>query len=668
MVAWRKGVGLVMGSTEPRFERLVANEWRKHTFGDVVPPGITGGPDEAGKAMIAKSLGLGETEYRLNWVPLGGYVKMLGQDDSGPVAASNDPRAFTNKSVAARMLVISAGVLMNIVLAIVGFMLLFRVGFGVTPPVIGIVAQNGPADVAGLRAGDRVVSINGRYVYDFNGLATSIALSRDGEPVPFEIERDGQKRLIAVTPRKPKADSSEFVSVGVGPIATLAGHSGRGQKLDESLLNAKGEPDEQAFARLTNALTSAVRPHEVITKLNGKAVGAGDYLMLRKLVDGNTGQPIEITVRTAAGGERVTSVMPTVAGQFGGEDWSVGGLRPRPSVASVQGNGPVKKPAPDGPAEGQILPGDILLGATLAVAPFDHTSATPLTVFIEAVDRAGQEGKPLVVDLLRSGKEIKTAPMVPVAMKTNGQKKYRLGLGFMPDVGEMTIGTVAETSAAKKVGIEPGWKIISAGGKPVGNWLALGTVIGEAPSVAGGGKVIPLELALPDGTKREVQLTLTGPEAAAAALRAELPIDIDVATEIRKTDSLLTAAKWGLAATRDFVLQSYVTVLRMTQRSLSPTNLQGPLGIVHTGGLIAWSKPPDWILWFICMISANLAVVNFLPLPILDGGHFVLLCLEKARGKPLSERAMAAIQMTGLALIGCIFLFVTFNDLTRLLG
>src|SRR5215211_1758403 len=112
LFSWRKGLGLQLGSSGKKFEELAA----------------------AGQAD-----GISETEYRLNWIPLGGYVKMLGQDDLNPQAVSEDPRAYPQKSVGARMLVISAGVIMNIILAAIGFMILFTMGFKVAPALVGNV-------------------------------------------------------------------------------------------------------------------------------------------------------------------------------------------------------------------------------------------------------------------------------------------------------------------------------------------------------------------------------------------------------------------------------------------------------------------------------------------------------------------------------------------------
>jgi regulator of sigma E protease len=95
--------------------------------------------------------------------------------------------------------------------------------------------------------------------------------------------------------------------------------------------------------------------------------------------------------------------------------------------------------------------------------------------------------------------------------------------------------------------------------------------------------------------------------------------------------------------------------------------MMGPVGIVSAGARFAF-KGVDWLIWFLAMISANLAVVNFLPIPIVDGGLFTFLLLEKIQGKPLSPRAQAVAQIVGFAVIISVFLLVTFQDIKRTMG
>src|SRR5437588_6818932 len=113
------------------------------------------------------------------------------------------------------------------------------------------------------------------------------------------------------------------------------------------------------------------------------------------------------------------------------------------------------------------------------------------------------------------------------------------------------------------------------------------------------------------------------------------------------------------------LLQFYVTITRMFQGSVSYTNMMGPLGIVTSGAHFA-TKGADWLIWFLAMISANLAVVNFLPIPIVDGGLFTFLVLEKIQGRPLSPRTQAIAQYLGLAFLAGVFLFVTYHDIIRM--
>ena len=73
-------------------------------------------------------------------------------------------------------------------------------------------------------------------------------------------------------------------------------------------------------------------------------------------------------------------------------------------------------------------------------------------------------------------------------------------------------------------------------------------------------------------------------------------------------------------------------------------------------------------LYLLAFISANLAVVNFLPLPVVDGGIFVMLIVERLQGRPISLRVQEAITYAGLALILSLFLYLTYNDVLRLFG
>jgi len=146
--------------------------------------------------------------------------------------------------------------------------------------------------------------------------------------------------------------------------------------------------------------------------------------------------------------------------------------------------------------------------------------------------------------------------------------------------------------------------------------------------------------------------------------------NINVAEEtiLLKGENALDAVGIGIHKTYYFILMVYRTMQRMIfSRSVSVEQMSGPLGIIDIGGQIARTGLVQF-LFFLAMISANLAVINFLPLPIVDGGLMVFLTIEKIKGSPVSLRVQVATQMIGLFLIIGAFLFVTYQDAVRLWG
>ncbi|MFH1107838.1 MAG: RIP metalloprotease RseP [Planctomycetota bacterium] len=145
-------------------------------------------------------------------------------------------------------------------------------------------------------------------------------------------------------------------------------------------------------------------------------------------------------------------------------------------------------------------------------------------------------------------------------------------------------------------------------------------------------------------------------------------IDVDVQRTLLKGENALDAVWIGIHKTYYFIRMVYRTMQRMFfTRTLSLEQMSGPLGIIDMGGQIARTGLVQF-LFFLAMISANLAVINFLPLPIVDGGLMIFLIIEKIKGAPVSLRIQVATQMIGLFLIVGLLLFVTYQDVVRMLG
>ncbi|OYW22519.1 MAG: hypothetical protein B7Z55_04530, partial [Planctomycetales bacterium 12-60-4] len=215
----------------------------------------------------------GETEYALSAIPFGGYVKMLGQDDADPSQMTSeeiaaDPRSYVSKNVWQRMAIISAGVTMNVLTAILFYALAFGLGSESQPPVIGEVRPGKPAWQAGIGRGDTITEFNGREVTNFRDLALNVAVStgeielkgihRDGTPFDTRIEPDtkGTRPQIGIYP----SASLKLADVGHGvdsPVVagTVAAKAEPPFKFGDEIVKVGGE-ETKSFAQFQDQLAA----------------------------------------------------------------------------------------------------------------------------------------------------------------------------------------------------------------------------------------------------------------------------------------------------------------------------------------------------------------------------------------------------------------------------
>ncbi|MBY0313687.1 MAG: site-2 protease family protein [Phycisphaerales bacterium] len=134
-----------------------------------------------------------------------------------------------------------------------------------------------------------------------------------------------------------------------------------------------------------------------------------------------------------------------------------------------------------------------------------------------------------------------------------------------------------------------------------------------------------------------------------------------------KADGIGGAVSMGLHETHRVMMMTYLTFARLVQGTVKIEHLKGPVGIAHVGVKIA-DRGLVWLLFFLALISVNLAVINFLPIPIADGGHMVFLLYEQFTGKPPAASVQNAAAVIGLVLLGGVFLIVTFHDVGNLVS
>jgi regulator of sigma E protease len=162
------------------------------------------------RARVLRSSG--ETLYTLNWLPIGGFVKLEGEDGD----ESGDPRSFANQSLPVRLLILAAGVLMNVLTAFVIFFLIALLAAPRVGLVIPQVQPDSPAASAGLRPGDAILSVNGERYDLFEPDPLIDIRSRAGETIVLGVQRSsGEREDIEVTLRSPEEVSANNGALGI---------------------------------------------------------------------------------------------------------------------------------------------------------------------------------------------------------------------------------------------------------------------------------------------------------------------------------------------------------------------------------------------------------------------------------------------------------------------
>ena len=230
------------------------------------------------------SLRRGETEYCLSIVPLGGYVKMMGEEASGedvihpptdaPVDAQADAKSFAKKPLGTRVLIVFAGPGMNFVLAAVIFSFIYAVvGVPVFPTTVGRILPDSAAAQAGLRAQDEVVAVDGRPVRHWGEIEERVAGSA-GRPLTLTIVRGGERRDVSVTPRRvpvrtPFGEPAEAWSLGTSPyLPPVVGEVQAGMPAAEAGI----QPRDHIVALNSQPIETWDELAEIISKRPGETV------------------------------------------------------------------------------------------------------------------------------------------------------------------------------------------------------------------------------------------------------------------------------------------------------------------------------------------------------------------------------------------------------------
>jgi len=585
-----------------------------------------------------------ETEYRIGLFPFGGYVKMLGQEDTGPVRQNDNPRSFANKPVGIRIAVISAGVTFNVISAIIIFMTVFLVGIELPPPVVGGIRSNSPAARAGLEPGDEFTVIAGQDKnLDFSDVQIAAALSDVDEPVPVTVRRaDGSTaELTLVAEDIPGADLREF---GISAPLSLK----------------MADIDEPNVLRERTGLL----PRDRITAVEGTVVA--QYWDFAALVEKNLSPSVAVTAERAKADGGVEQIRTELALDWRPADGAevkteaalnhIYSMVPRLRV-TVVGDEPIfsERTGPPAADTSTLRTGDIILALGDVAYP-TYQEMREVTI--------AYEGKSLPVEVLRTdpnGVE-RTLTVSVKPRKPGGSNRVVIGIGVALDAAHPIVAkTVSTPKGPPMLEIPRGARIITVNGKPVSSFY---DIIAEVRRWNRQSVVLEYEF---DGeTSGGVTLQTAGaqePIQVKATLAELLPYRS--MERVYRAQNPLDAIGMGYRRTVRFIALTYITLKQLVGGLISPKNLMGPVGIIALSYQVVAQQPPVYYAYFLGLISATIAVINFLPVPPFDGGLVVLMLVEKIKGSALSERSQGVLAYAGWILVLALLVYVTFNDIVR---
>ncbi|GMW03546.1 MAG: hypothetical protein AMXMBFR84_46800 [Candidatus Hydrogenedentota bacterium] len=599
---------------------------------------------------------IGETDYCVGLLPIGGYVKMAGQEDSPLTEEEREKdfghvppeRWYSNKPVWQRMIVIVAGPAMNVVLAI----LIYAVvnGFGAYVPDfktetrIGAISPQSPsltapmyhvsewtdtvdftgtAEEHGWKTGDRIVAIDGSEVKTFNDVSAASVLS-GGSELTVHIEREAAdgttlRYVSRVTPEK-------IEGVDVPVIGIEAFHSAY---LENVLPDS---PAERA----------GLKKGDVVDRLNGQPIDSQTFVQaMEKVAPDST---IDLVV-TRDGQQLEMQVTPERKGRVINVHFS-----PPPgwlSLLPVEERPEVRYENVEFLSKAGFQLGDVVVEIDGATANYGMLRAIAESPEKETVNLS-VERKGGIFGFGAKG----TTALTGVAVSDVLQAVTPFDIFAAPTVAQIA------PEVEKATGLQRMDELLTINGEPA--------------------SLLALEKSLQENRGKSLNLTVKKPALGAGMIRSEetaeisLPVAdvaaVEVAFGTKMVFHRLPAAQVlpaSLSQTWQDLDRTVLILRKLFAGGVSPQTLGGPLMIYQVTTASAASGYV-WLMDIMALISVNLAIFNLLPLPVLDGGHLFFLTVEAIRRKPVNRRFMEWVQQAGVLLIIFLILFVTYNDLKRL--
>lgn len=628
----------------------------------------------------------GDTEFGLGVLPLGGYVKMLGQEDNpgrlreelerakahaaeeeegeeddksaeesdareidieAAEAALHDPQSYLSKSVPQRMAIISAGVFMNVVFAAVLAVAAYGIGVYKPDSEIGLVAPGGAAWRADLHTGDRVIEIAGKPVSQFDKVKEATVFGKLDDGLAIVVRRPGVDEPIRVVTEPDREGRMPQIGIGL-PFTTTV--------YDEEPV-VFGAPAAHASEQFIGG--------DVVVAVNDHPVNTGhEYHRCEALF---RDEPMRVKVRRSSGEGAEKELVIEVP------------TRPMRRLGLVMQTGDIDAVQANSPAEkAGLKPGDRIV--EVDGEPLGDGLTLEKRLSTKYREAMAESGTPPSVGLTLQGRsepvQVELRPVDWYEIPLSGTEHAPVSsLGITLEVSRR-VASVIDGSPAAETGIGPG-DVVTAF-RLISPSQATREQLGIPEDLQQPEKTF--EFVRPDRPERSwadffdtVQRVLPG-TSIELVLDDERKVEVTwiedndwhypdrgIRFELQETyvqaESFGEAVAYGVKETKNALAMVFSFLGSVSSLQISPRMMGGPWTIVRVAYAAASSRFSDLLL-FLCVISANLAVINFLPIPVLDGGHMVFLAYEGVRGKPPSENIQVGLSYLGLFLLLSLMIWV----------
>ncbi len=509
---------------------------------------------------------------------------------------------FLSKTPGARARIAIAGVTMNFIFGLLIAIIAFYIGIQFSAPIVGGVYVGSPAWNAGLQRGDEIVEIDGHKIKRFQDILAKIAFSSRTHELTIKFKRGDEILSCKIIPEY----NEEFGILQIGV--------------------------EQSYDNILKVLPNSklyeigLRTGDSIIEIEGNKIKDPSevYSVLSMLKDKE-----QISLVWSSEGQEKSGILKR---QGTKTFYRLGIVARQLMISAVRESSTAEK---IGLQKGDriILVDQQKVHSLSEVTKLFFNSNRPATITIERQE---------------SGKTI--FKEFSLSLQNESPEKFWENVYF---AAENVIGEVVPNMPAFNM-LLAGDKIIQINDTPIKSWQNLSSVVSSSK---GDALKITVER---DNTQKTIEIKPLAQVESEWEAFGFLP-------KLSKFTSrnLLKSCQYAFEDTINMIGDIFTTLRGIFSQNISAKNLGGPV-LIFKASYSQLQQGLGHFLYFLALISINLAVINLFPIPVLDGGLLVFLLIEKIRGKPIPEKFQIAATVVGVFLLLSLIIFVTFNDIARL--